>query len=109
MNFFKIVKTKRGRSYIMNKNTINKIEQERYKSLQTQRQFADKLKISRRNYQRMIAGKTIGINTVKMLINKILNKNKIIHTSNYDSYDDLEKELSYLDGLSAKVITKYDS
>ena len=106
MNYYKTIKTLRGRSYIFNKNAINKIEQERYKSLQTQRQFAEALKISRRNYQRMVAGKTVGINTAKIIINKILKKHKIMHTSNYDSYDDLEKEFAYLNGLTAGLKTR---
>ena len=106
MNWYKTIKTLRGRSYIFNKNAINKIEQERYKSLQTQRQFAEALKISRRNYQRMVAGETVGINTAKIIINKILKKHKTMHTSNYDSYDDLEKEFAYLNGLTAGLKTR---
>tara|TARA_B100000214_G_scaffold13117_1_gene9245 strand:+ start:321 stop:632 length:312 start_codon:yes stop_codon:yes gene_type:complete len=102
MNWYKTIKTLRGRSYIFNKNAINKIEQERYKSLQTQRQFAKTLKISRENYQRIVAGKTIGMNTTKIIINKILKKHELMHTSNYDSYDDLDKEFAYLDGLSSR-------
>ena len=37
MNWYKTIKTLKGRSYIFNKNAINKIEQENYKSLQTQK------------------------------------------------------------------------
>jgi hypothetical protein len=33
---------------------------------------------------------------------KLKTKDKIMHTSKYDSYDDLDKEFAYLDGLSAK-------
>ena len=29
-----------------------------------------------------------------------------MHTSNYDSYNDLDKEFAYLDGLSASLKTK---
>jgi len=106
MDWYKTIKTLRGGNYIFNKNAINKIEQERYKSLQTQRRFAKALKISRSNYQRVVAGKTVGINTARIIINKILKKHEVMHTSNYDSYDDLDKEFAFLDGLTAGLKTR---
>ena len=37
---------------------------------------------------------------------KLKTKDQIMHTSNYDSYNDLDKEFAYLDGLSASLKTK---
>ena len=37
---------------------------------------------------------------------KLKTKDQIMHTSNYDSYNDLDKEFAYLDGLSASLKIK---
>ena len=104
MDWFKIVKTKNGRSYIFNQNSVDRMEEERLKLFLTLKQFAKLYKIPLRNYQRVIGKKQVGRKVASSIIKKLLNKHKIMHTSNFDSYKDLDKELAYLDSITVRSI-----
>ena len=106
MDWYKIINTKNGRSYIFNQKSISLMEQERLDLFLTLKEFAKHYAIPLRNYQRVIAKEQVGRMVAHSIIKKILKKYEVMHTSNYDSYDDLDKEFTYLDGLSASLKTK---
>ena len=101
MDWYKIIYTKNGRSYIFNQKSISLMEQERLDLFLTLKQFAKHYAIPLRSYQRVIAKEQVGRMVAHSIIKKILKKHEVVHTSNYDSYDDLDKEFAFLDGLTA--------
>lgn len=106
MDWYKIINTKNGKSYIFNQKSICLMEKERLDLFLTLKQFAKHYAIPLRNYQRVIAKEQVGRKVAHSIIKKILKKHEVMHTSNYDSYNDLDKEFAYLDGLSASLKTK---
>jgi hypothetical protein len=101
MDWYKIINTKNGRSYIFNQKSISLMEQERLDLFLTLKQFAKHYAIPLRNYQRVIAKEQVGRKVAHSIIKKILKKYEVM-TSKYDSYNDLDKEFAYLDGLASK-------
>jgi predicted transcriptional regulator len=73
INWYKIIKTNRGRSYIFYQKSINKMENKRLKLFLSIKEFAKLYKIPLRSYQRVIAKGQVGIKTASKIVKKILN------------------------------------